>query len=320
MKKTKKQNSRENVQLSNDERIVNRTNQRRRKNKRKKVILRSSLGIILLVTGVLLVIFLFFNINKISVTGDTAYSADQVIAASEVKNGDNLIFLSKSKINELITTKLPYVESVKIKRRLPAHLEIEVHKTVPCFGVAENGYYTLLNEKGKVLETELEHIGENVILLNGGKISSVVLGTTVVFENDKILPRLQEVNDACNSVGLTDITSVDISNIYNIKLVYQGRITLELGNTDGEKLVNKLKFGKSAIDRQNEENNQFRGSLNLTVDREGYLEEETTEPPTEPPIEAVTEPQSEPATDVSENSQTAEKPNEDNAENQSSAA
>ena len=60
----------------------------------------------------------------------------------------------------------------------------------------------------------------------------------------------------------------------------------------------------AAIDKQNVEDNQFRGTINLTVDKKGYLQEETTEPETEPttePIsvpateEKVTEPTSNPA-------------------------
>ena len=76
---------------------------------------------------------------------------------------------------------------------------------------------------------------------------------------------------------------MDLSDIYNIKLVYQGRITLELGETDSENLNSKLALGKAALDKQNEENNLYRGTINLTVDGKGYWSEEvsTTEPVTE---------------------------------------
>jgi hypothetical protein len=69
--------------------------------------------------------------------------------------GDNLIFLSKSRINKLVTEKLPYVGSVKLKRRLPAHLEIQITKTDAVFGIAQDGFYTLLDRNGKVLATNV---------------------------------------------------------------------------------------------------------------------------------------------------------------------
>ena len=117
MKRAEQPKNRQNIPLSNDERIVNRTNQRRKKNKRNKLIIRVTLGAVLLVAGMLIAMLLFFNINKISVTGDMVYTAEEIIVASEVENGDNLIFLSKKKVNELVTKKLPYVGEVKIKRR-----------------------------------------------------------------------------------------------------------------------------------------------------------------------------------------------------------
>ena len=48
--------------------------------------------------------------------------------------------------------------------------------------------------------------------------------------------------ETCEKVGLRDITEINITELHNIKVVYQGRITLELGKTDGERLSKKLAF------------------------------------------------------------------------------
>ncbi|MBR5245779.1 MAG: FtsQ-type POTRA domain-containing protein [Clostridia bacterium] len=293
MKNKEMPKKQQNTSLSKDERIVNRTNMRRKKNRRKRYIIRAVLGGTFLVTCLVVALLLFFNINKISVTGDAVYGSEEIIQASEIEMGDNLIFLSKSRLNKLITEKLPYVGSIKIKRRLPAHLEIQVTKTDAVFGIAQNGFYTLLDREGKVLETNVEYVGTDKALLTAGKVVSAVVGEKIVLENEKTFPRLKEVYDTCENVGLADITEINITDLNNIKVVYQGRITLELGKTDGDRLSKKLAFGKAAIDKQNVEDNQFRGTINLTVDKKGYLQEETTEPETE----LSTEPISSPATD-----------------------
>lgn len=297
MKNKEMPKKQQNMPLSKDERIVHRTNMRRRKNKRKKLIIRAVLGGTFLVAGLVVALLLFFNINKISVTGDGVYSSEEIIRVSEIEIGDNLIFLSKNRINKLITEKLPYVGSVKIKRRLPAHLEIQVTKTDAVFGIAQDGFYTLLDRDGKVLETNVEYIGTDKTLLNAGKVVSAVVGEKIVLENEKSFPRIEDVYETCEKVGLQDITEINITELHNIKVVYQGRITLELGKTDGDRLSKKLAFGKAAIDKQNVEDNQFRGTINLTVDKKGYLQEETTEPETEPTTEPVSENVSAPSTD-----------------------
>lgn len=272
-------------QMSGDERIVNRTNQRRKKNRRKKLIVRSAICFLFLCIGVILVLTMFFNINEITVSGDAVYSADDIISSSNVIVGDNLIFISKDEINEKISTELPYVDSVKIKRHLPSGLELIITKTEAKYAIIQDGYYTLLNENGKVLESGLEFIGENITLLNMGEITSAELGSAVAPKNEKVFDKLVLVSNACEECGLTDITSMDLSDIYNIKLVYQGRITLELGETDRDNTSKKLALGKSALETQNEENEYYRGTINLTVDGKGYWSEEisTTEPQTEEP-------------------------------------
>lgn len=272
-----------NSQLSNNERIVNRRVQRNKKNRRKKLIFRSVAGALFLVVGVIVALSLFFNINKIVVSGDAVYSHETVVKASGVSEGDNLIFLSKSKLNEKLSSELAYIGSVTVKRRLPSTLELVIKKTDAKLGVAMNGYFTLLDENGKVLEKDLETVGENIILANLGEIESAELGKVIVLKENKALTKLNAVLDECKKVGINDISLMDLSDIYNIKLVYQGRITLELGETDSENLNSKLALGKAALDKQNEENNLYRGTINLTVDGKGYWSEEvsTTEPVTE---------------------------------------
>ncbi|MBR2954219.1 MAG: FtsQ-type POTRA domain-containing protein [Clostridia bacterium] len=283
MSDTRRQNTNGNPQLSNNERIVNRRIQRNKRNRRKKIIFRSIIGVVFLVVGVIVGLSLFFNINKIVVSGDAVYSHETVIKASGVTEGDNLIFLSKSKLNEKISSELTYIGSVTVKRRLPSTLELVVKKTDAKLGIAMNGYFTLLDENGKVLEKDLETVGENIILLNLGEIESAELGETVVTKEEKVFTKLHDVLSECERIGLHDISLMDISDIYNIKIVYQGRITLELGETDSENLSSKLALGKAAIEKQDEENNLYRGTINLTVDGKGYWSEEvpTTEPQTE---------------------------------------
>ncbi len=271
-------------QMSGDERIVNRTTQRRRKNRRKKLIARAVIGLIFLIIGVILVLTMFFNITAINIMGDTVYSAQQVIDSSEVEIGDNLIFISKKDINEKISTKLPYIESVEIKRNLPTEMEITVTKTEAKFAIFVDGYYTLLNHNGKVLESGLEFVGEGITILNMGEISQQTVGYSLVPVNEKAFTKLMLVEKALKECNLTGITSMDLSDIFNIKLVYEGRITLELGETDSGNITKKLSLGKAAIETQNEENPEYRGSINLTVDGKGYWATEpdsTTENSTE---------------------------------------
>lgn len=269
-------------QMSADERIVSRTNARRRRNRRKKLIIRAVLGSFFLLAALVLVLVLFFNINTITVSGDDIYSDADVVAASNVKIGDNLIFVSAKKINSKITETLPYVGSVKIKRRLPATLEIAVTKTVAEYAIMTDGAYALLDSSGKVLEKGLDFVGDNIIVANLGTVTSAEAGKTIVLEDEQIFDKLMKLKSALSESGITGITSVDITNIYDIKLVHQGRITLILGETDGNNMNQKLSLAKEAIKTQDEENSAYRGTINLTVSGKAYWAEETLPEVSEP--------------------------------------
>lgn len=306
-------------QLSNNERIINRTNQRRKKIRRKKIIIRTLLGLIFLCVGVVLALTLFFNINKIVISGDKVYSDKEIIEASGIEKGDNLIFLSKSALDEEISSELAYVGSVKIKRRLPSTLEIVVTKTDAYMAVAKDGYYIILDRNGKVLEKDLETVGENIILANLGEIETINVGEIITLKEEKVFTKLNSLLEECENVGITDISMLDLSDIYNIKLVYQGRITLELGETDKNNLGSKLALGKAAIDKQDEENNMYRGTINLTVDGKGYWSEEvsTTEPETE---ESTTQSTDENVENPNEESTTGKENTSEKQEESSTAA
>ena len=281
--RTEKPNTNQRAQLSNNERIINRTNARRRRNRRKKIIIRSVLGLIFFCVGTILALTLFFNINSITVSGDAIYPDEKIIEISEVSTGDNLIFLSEKNLNKKISKELPYIGSVKIKRRLPSTLEIVITKTDAYMAVLADGCYTMLDKECKVLETGLETIGENIILVNLGEVESANVGEVIQIKNEKIFNKLRDIVEACERQSYKDITNIDLSDIHNIKIVYQGRITLELGETQKDVLDSKLALGKAAIERQDEENELYRGTINLTVEGKGYWSEEvlTTEPVTE---------------------------------------
>ncbi len=285
-------------QMSADERIVNRANIRRRKNRRKKIIIRSVLGGTFLLVAIILVLVMFFNVNNITVSGDDVYSESDIIETSGANIGDNLIFISGKKISKNLTEGLPYIGSVKIKRHLPATLEIVVTKTTPAFAVFTDSAYSLLDKNGKVLEKGLEMVAEDIVIANLGKITSAKEGHVIELKNAQTFDKFIELKKACDECGVSGITSVDITDIYNIKLIYQGRITLELGETDSSNLIRKLDLGKAAIKTQDEENNTYRGTINLTVAGKGYWSEETstTEPPKEE-FETVTNENGEAVTD-----------------------
>ena len=109
---------------------------RRRHSNRKRR--RGSFGFLYKVLSMLVIcgclvaaLTLFFRVNTIVVTGQQRYTQDQIVEASGVGVGDNLFLLNKYAVAGSIRTALPYVDEIRINRKLPDTLLIEIKECGP---------------------------------------------------------------------------------------------------------------------------------------------------------------------------------------------
>ena len=105
------------------------------------------------VVAVIFGVAIFFKVNRIEVQGNSLYSAQEIIDASQIQTGDNLLTLNKPEAAGRIQAALPYVESVSIGRSMPDTVIIDVKESSAAFAVAtETNTVWLINGVGKALE------------------------------------------------------------------------------------------------------------------------------------------------------------------------
>ncbi len=82
---------------------------------------------------------------------------------------------------------------------------------------------------------------------------------------------------------ISGITSMDLSNTVEVKLIYQDRIIIDVGTIAN--LEKKMALAANVIKTQDEISPYQEGTINLTIDKQAYFspkaEESTTEKPTE---------------------------------------
>ena len=229
----------------------------RRKRRRRNIILGVLLTVILLTVGIVLSLTVFFKISAVTVSGDEVYSTEQVVEASGITQGENLFLLKKSDTAALIEKTLPYVETADISKSLSGTITIHITAAKAVAALDNGDSFTLLNASGKVLE-------DGVAALNDG------------------------VYEALQAAEIAGITELDVRDHLNIKAVYQGRITLELGAVSS--LPDKTSFIKATLTRNDESEPEFEGTIDFTIDKKAYVrpKEETTAPVTAPATTAGT--------------------------------
>lgn len=200
-----------------------------------------------------------FNISNITVAQNNKVATDTIVSLSTLKNGEN-IFKFYNKYIENKIKENPYIESVKIKRKLPATVEIEVKERVAKYAVDYMGKYAYINTQGYILE--ISDNNEKLPIIQGAttKEDEFVPGKRL---NTEDLNRLEDVIKIMHSMkesGLdSKVTSIDINNkneysIYleeekkrvhlgdttnlNNKMLYVQAITEQVKGTEGDIFVN----------------------------------------------------------------------------------
>ena len=112
------------------------------------------LSILLIAAAVVLACVVFFRVNSVEVTGNVWYTAAEVIAASGIEMGDNLVVLPRSRVSAAICANLPYVESVSVKKALPDGVVLVVTERVAAASVESAEGRWLVSAQGKLLELD----------------------------------------------------------------------------------------------------------------------------------------------------------------------
>lgn len=219
---------------------------------------------------VVLSLTVFFNINTISILGQTKYTNEEIISYTNVKNGDNLYRIDLEKIKENILKNLVYISDVTIKRKLPSKLQIEV---TPCVEAAyiktDDKKYLLIDGKGKILcdcdYNEAQDKGYPIII--GFEPESCNVGEYISSKDKPKDDILLNILSSIDSIDFKNINQIDLTDRLNMSILYDNRITIQLGASID--LSYKISFSKKIIDEQT--NKSFSGKIVMRGNNEASL-------------------------------------------------
>lgn len=126
---------------------------RRRRRRGQFGFLYKLLSILLVTIAVIVACVVFFRVNVVTVVGNSRYTAQEIIDASGIRTGDNLIALSKSRVSSRILTGLPYIKSVAPRRVLPDGVVLTVTEHAAAAAVSDgSAWWYISSDRGKLLE------------------------------------------------------------------------------------------------------------------------------------------------------------------------
>lgn len=205
--------------------------------KKRKLILKIIRTIILIgiLIGTLIYILLspLFNIKDVTVTGNNKLSKEEIISLSEIRTEENIFKTSKNDIKNRIKTN-PYVENVKIRRKLPDKVEIIVVERVATYMLPFANSYVYINNQGYMLEITSQKANLPIITGFSTPEENLHEGERLLSEDLVKLGEVLQIIESANANGIQElITKIDISNRqdYTImlekekKLVHMGDVS-----------------------------------------------------------------------------------------------
>lgn len=217
--------------------------------------------ITVLTAAVALSLTVLFKIDSIEVQGASRYSAEEIIRISGIRKGDNLFLTKTREAGQKIQSSLPYIGAAKVSRNLPAKIRIVVSEDAVSGAVEYNKKYAVVSASGKVLELA-GSVPKGCPAIKGLKLSGAEVGKNIVYQDASQQTVFRNLTAAIASSKLGKITAIDLSNSYKIQIVYDGRITMNLGLSSD--FDYKLRFAKSILDAGKIKDTE-RGTLNLSV-------------------------------------------------------
>lgn len=212
---------------------VERNNSHKRIRRRRRWNNLYGLAVILLVltVGLTICCTFLFNISEIRVSGESdIYSAEEIVSASGINQGDNLLRLDSEECEKMILDKLLYVETAEISKKYPSSIDIKVTRCVPAFNICYDGGSLLVSRKGKILEDNGNgNITNGLPVIQGLEPSDLMPGKNIQSGNEHKNEAFQAFVKSFDSEVENEITAIDLTDEFSIIVSYKNGIIFKMG-------------------------------------------------------------------------------------------
>lgn len=190
-----------------------------------------------------------FNIKNIQVSNNNIITSETIISLSELKLDENIFRFRSSSVKNKIKENA-YIEEVKIHRRIPNTIQIEVQERQPRYSVDFMGKYAYINTQGYILEISEDN--KNLPIIQGISTNEEEIVPNNRLNNDDLvsLESVIKIMDITKENNLDNkVTSIDISNKNEYSL-YIGEEKKKIHLGDNTNLGNKMLYAISIMERE----------------------------------------------------------------------
>ncbi len=222
--------------------------------------------LLLLFIAACAVVFLtpWFHVAQVNVTGNSQVESADLIEASGINKGESIFAFSMGSVEEKLL-KVPYIETVKAKRKLPKTVEIRVEESHAIACIEHDAMQLCIDENGEAVYAGAMP-PEGLISVSGVAVETYTLGEPLMSENAAQLETLLELISVAEENGCRDgIHSIDLTQAENLRFTYGQGLTVLCG--DAYDLPRKILTFMEVV-RELPEN--AKGEIDLRISGKAY--------------------------------------------------
>lgn len=171
------------------------------------------------------------------------YEPEDIVNTSNIELGDSLIFLDAQTVAENLFYQFPYLDEIEINKVYPSTVEFVLTEAEEYYSVFYKTDYVIVSKSGKLIGVS-DTVAEGTTLIIGGDITDI--NGYMCFNDEYTNQIYKDITLILTARDENLLTEIDITDIDNVEIVYDGRITILLG--DGDNISYKLRSAFQIID------------------------------------------------------------------------
>lgn len=188
--------------------------------------------LLVLTVGVTACFTFLFNVDEIVVSGESdSYTYMQIVEASGISAGDNLLRMDTDKAEKAILDSLLNVETAEVNRDFPSTLRIHVTRCIPAYNIQHENGVLLVSRNGKILsDNNFYTQTEELPIIYGFEPADLTAGTQLSSKNKNKYDAFTQLISRFDRDDNSDIASIDLTNEYDIVVYYRSGLVFRMGN------------------------------------------------------------------------------------------
>lgn len=171
-----------------------------------------------------------FSLREITVSGETRYLKEAIIQQSGLSVGQSIWSVDKVEASERVLAAFPYIQDVKVLNTAYNKLDIAVSETDEIGVMYGGGQWLAVGSNGRILEVMAVESDRplRALYLKGAEAVGRAVGEQAM--DDRSFAIVSELLAAFEEYGLEGVCEIDLSNKSDLRLNWNNRITVKLGN------------------------------------------------------------------------------------------